>query len=177
MTVLGCYARQPQRGYRGFIDWSNDIQSYKTYFGNLTEYYTGVSTSHGYQIVPWIYTGIGGVFEYCKKGPEYIFAPFFDVRSDLKFGDFTPFVDARIGYNFTHHGDGLNITPQNGGIYFSPNIGYRFNWGRKIGINLGIGLTLIGYSGRYNWDYTTGNYLGIKNGVDTHFSFRVGFDF
>ena len=177
MTSLAVMAKQPQEGYRGFLEWSNDVRSYNTYYGKFTDYYTGVSTSHGYQIKEWIYTGIGGVFEYCKNGPEYIFAPFLDIRSDLKFGKFTPFVDARIGYNFTHQGDGLIITSENGGVYFSPKVGYRFNWGRKFGINLGLGMTLIGYKDRYSWNSTTDEFSGVKNGCDSYFSFSVGFDF
>lgn len=177
LTTMAGMARQPQQGYRGFLEWSNDVRSYKTYYGKFTDYFTGVSTSQGYQINEWIYTGVGAVFEYCKNGSEYIFAPFWDIRSDLMFGKFTPFVDARIGYNFTQYGEGLNITSQNGGVYFSPKVGYRFNWGRKFGINVGLGMTLVGYKGRFKWNSTTGEYLGIKNGCDSYFSFNVGFDF
>ena len=177
ITVLSVQARQPEQGYRGFVEWSNNVSSYTTPIGKFTDYFTGGSTSHGYQINPWIYGGAGIVFEYCKNTGEYIFAPFADVRSDLKFGKFTPFVDARIGYNFTQYGDGLIITSKNGGVYFSPKVGYRINWGRKVGVNIGVGLTLVGYKNRYNWDSTTGTFLGVKNGCDSYFSFSLGFDF
>lgn len=177
ITILSVNARQPQQGYRGFLDWSNDITSYTTNIGGFTEYYTGISTSHGYQINPWLYTGAGIVFEYYKAGPSYILAPFFEARADLIFGIFTPFVDARIGYNFTTDGTRITLTAEDGGVYFSPKVGYRFNWGRKVGIDVGLGLTLIGYKGRYLWDSGTGQYLGVKNGCDTFFSFSVGFDF
>ena len=177
LTSLTILAKQPQEGYRGFLEWSNNVRSYKTYYGKFTDYYTGVSTSHGYQINQWIYTGAGVVFEYCKKEEDYIFAPFLDIRGDMKFDKFTPFVDARIGYNFTQRGDGLNITSKNGGIYFSPKVGYRFNWGKKMGVNIGLGLTLVGYKSRFKWDSVTGEFLGAKNGCDSYFSFSVGFDF
>ena len=60
-------------------------------------------------------------------------ALFGNVRGDWKFGQFTPFGDLRIGYT----------SFEGGGLYFSPAVGHRFNWGRKAGLNVGIGLKLI----------------------------------
>lgn len=168
-------AKQPQKGYRGFVDWSNSIRSYELNgIGRTSDYFTGFSTSHGYQINSWIFTGIGFDLEYFSTGNEFIISPFFDLRSDLKFHIFTPFADIRLGYSCT---DG-------GGIYFSPSIGYRFNWGRKFGINVGIGLTLKGYKmdildieyyPELGWWGV--NYMGTERKMATFFSFRIGFDF
>ncbi|HAP29992.1 MAG TPA: hypothetical protein DCR26_07700, partial [Porphyromonadaceae bacterium] len=49
--ITGASARQPSRGYRGFLDWSNDIRTENTGLNGEKEtlYYTGFSTSHGYQ--------------------------------------------------------------------------------------------------------------------------------
>lgn len=167
-------AKQPNRGYRGFVDWSNSIRSYEFGGKRCNDYYTGVSTSHGYQINSWIFTGVGFDFEYFSTGQDYIISPFFDFRSDFKFHKFSPFADVRIGYNYT---DG-------GGIYFSPSIGYRFNWGRKVGINIGVGLTLKGYKMdilhmEYNPElgWWEGEYIRTKRRVGSLFSFRIGFDF
>lgn len=172
---LSVFAKQPEKGYRGFFDWSNSLENYDlTPVGRVTDYYTGFSTSHGYQITPWAFTGIGFDLEYFSTGNQFIAAPFFNFRSDFKFSIFTPFADVRIGYNCT---DG-------GGLYFSPSVGYRFNWGRKTGINLGVGLTLKGrktdiYDFTHGPDYggTFGDYLGKKTNYQTFFSFRVGIDF
>lgn len=168
-------AKQPQRGYRGFVDWNNSLRIYEwSGIGRTTDYFTGFSTSHGYKVNPWIFAGAGFNFEYFSTARDYIIAPFFDFRSDFKFIKFTPFADARIGYSCT---DG-------GGIYFSPFIGYRFNWGRKVGINVGVGITLKGYKSdivdiEYNpelggWDV---EYLGMERKVETFLSFRIGLDF
>lgn len=169
------YAKQPQRGYRGFIDWSNSILSYEwNGKGRTSDYYTGFSTSHGYQINSLFFTGVGFDLEYFSTGRNFIIAPFFDFRSDFKFNRFTPFADIRIGYSCT---DG-------GGVYFSPSIGYRFNWGRKVGVNVGVGLTLKGYKRdifylEYYPDlgYWDGEFIGRKSRLETFFSFRIGFDF
>lgn len=175
--ILGCAARQPQRGYRGFIDWSNDLRSQQMWTGfdsRTTIYYTGFSTSHGYQFNPWLYAGGGIEYEHCTKMSSDVFSLFVHGRSDLLFGKFTPFGDVRLGYNMVN----------GGGVFFSPNIGYRFNWGRKTGVNLGVGLTVYGYKtdiydittdpdNGYMTLYKTGSICGSQ----MFFTFRVGFDF
>ncbi len=174
---LGAFARQPQRGYRGFIEWDNNIRREAGLLeGSRSNYlYTGLSTSHGYQFNPHFFLGAGVAVQiYNKYYTGWILPIYLQARTDQKFGKFTPFGDMRIGYSLT---DG-------GGIYFSPMIGYRFNWGRKLGINVGVGLTVkqitydifdIGYddNGYYNIIATgkKGHYC------DTFFAFKVGFDF
>lgn len=54
MMCLIAVARQPERGYRGLIEWSNDLRSMDMW-GNgerTAQFYTGLSTSHGYQFNP-----------------------------------------------------------------------------------------------------------------------------
>lgn len=169
-------ARQPERGYRGFIDWSNSLRRDKMFLGpgKYTTYYTGFSTSHGAQLNRWLYIGGGFDYEYWKNNNAHILAPFINGRTDLLFGKFTPFGDIRLGYNLT---DG-------GGIYFSPTIGYRFNWGRKMGINLGVGATIIQSTYKYyHAIQDPDGYWIITDKVTRYynttafFSFRIGIDF
>lgn len=176
-------ARQPKRGYRGFLDWSSSVRSEKFLewsgpnmngvFRDNT-FYTGFSTSHGYQIDPMFFVGAGFGVEYCSKMDNWIAPVYAQGRVDLQFGKVTPFGDVRLGYNLA----------QGGGVYFSPTIGYRFNWGRKTGINLGAGLTLAGYKvEEYDvWIDTESSYIemvykGTRHKVRPYFSFRVGLDF
>lgn len=175
-------ARQPKRGYRGFLEWSSSVRSDK--YGvfdknwNLTTerqgtFYTGFTTSHGYQINPMFFIGAGLGMERCGKLDNWIAPLFIQGRIDLKFGKFTPFGDLRLGANIA---DG-------GGIYISPTIGYRFNWGRKMGVNLGIGLSLAGYKAEHYEGTTTGpdsyeiQYVSTEHHVNPYFSFRIGIDF
>ena len=172
-------ARQPQSGYRGFAEWANSLGSIDMWYPGNTEstLYTGISTSHGYQINPIFFAGAGIGVERCGKIDSWLVPVFVQGRADLKFGRFTPFGDLRLGYNLS----------QGGGVYFSPSIGYRFNWGRKMGINLGVGLTVQRYSyDIYNFDYVNpdpdGGYvtyekIGKGHGTKAFFSFRIGFDF
>lgn len=141
-------AREPQRGYRGFIDWENTIGALDyCHFSHgyydqkkLTEVYehrtrwlSGVSTSHGYQFNSHIYAGIGIMFSHAVSAGDIMLPVFAHFRYDYAKGKFRPFVELRGGYNFR----------EGGGIYFSPSVGYRLNWGRKSNLNFGIGLTLI----------------------------------
>ena len=154
-------ARPPQKGYRGFVDWDNAFGK-MTYFDNTdgklmrnTQWFIGVSTSHGYQFNPHVFLGGGLMLEGATPSGDLNFPVFADFRYDAAFGKFTPFGDVRLGYNFA---DG-------GGIYFSPTVGYRFSWNHKLGLNLGVGLTVRGCD---NGD-------GRQN--DCFFTFRLGVDF
>lgn len=174
---FGVFALQPQRGYRGFIDWDNNMHRYAQWVNpdvKETHTYMGVSTSHGYQFNPNFFLGAGLSVQYNSYFSDWILPVFVHVRTDQKFGKFTPFGDMRIGYSLT---DG-------GGIYLSPMIGYRFNWGRKLGINVGVGLTVkqIRYE-LFDLMYDDQGYVTISNtgkksnDANFFFAFKVGFDF
>lgn len=179
---LTSLARQPQRGYRGFIDWSSSLRSenfgYIDITGNLGVYrqntfYTGFTTSHGYQINPMFFVGAGLGMERCGKIDNWIVPIFIQGRVDLSFGKFTPFGNLRIGANVA----------EGTGVYISPTIGYRFNWGRKMGVNIGAGLTLSGYKAEHYEGSWTGpdsyeiQYVGTSRHIRPYFSFRLGIDF
>lgn len=178
---LPAEARQPQRGYRGFVEWSNSLRNER--FGGFTEnsivlyrentFYTGLTTSHGYQINQMFFVGAGLGMERCATLENWVVPVFIQGRIDLKFGKFTPFGDIRVGANLA----------EGAGVYFSPTIGYRFNWGRKTGINIGAGLSLAGYTAEHfegtfdSPDSYELYYVGRRHYVRPYFSFRVGIDF
>ena len=186
---LSVFARQPERGYRGFVDWTNRIYHSSFAGASNTYYCPGISTSHGYQFNPWLFAGAGIDYtlrdggrwyvndkwkNHCYHLDNYYLSIFGQIRTDLKLGIFTPFADLRLGWN----------ADSNGTVYFSPAVGYRFNWGRKAGINVGIGYTLDAY--RYEKLITgttpegwtiyvpTGEYC---NWTQSSFTFRIGIDF
>lgn len=184
ITVCSVYASEPRRGYRGFYEWDNYFGS-MPYFDHSTgqeekdlQWILGWSTTHGCQIDKHVFVGAGLLVGFGVPSLECTLPVFFDFRYDHSFDKFRPFGDLRIGYDLT---DG-------GGIYFSPTIGHRFNWGRKLGLNLGIGLMLRGRtSDVYRLDIVQDTYpgktdleivnLGRKHYTDTFFTFRVGIDF
>lgn len=180
--ALQAGARQPGRGYRGFVEWSSSVRSDNfgviDLHGNFTterqgSFYTGFSTSHGYQINQMFFVGAGLGMERCGKLDNWIVPLFIDGRVDLKLGKFTPYGDLRLGANLA----------EGTGLYISPTIGYRFNWGRKTGVNLGAGLTLAGYKAEHYEGTVTGpdsyeiHYVGTRRHMRAYFSFRLGLDF
>lgn len=48
-SIFTLAARQPEKGYRGFIEWSNDLRRPHYFYGRENDFYTGISSSHGYQ--------------------------------------------------------------------------------------------------------------------------------
>jgi len=175
LFATNAFALQPQRGYRGFLEWSNHVGD-REYFGleKKSTFFTGGSTSHGFQFNENLFVGGGLSIE--KQTDDYsnnwIIPIFAEVRTDQKFGIFTPFADLRLGFSAT---DG-------GGLFVSPSIGYRFNWGRKMGINVGIGLTVKGsrselYESNWEGDTYYFKYIGYTDHYNAMFNFRIGIDF
>lgn len=148
------HSKEPSAGYRGFIEWDNSFGpvDYR-HSENILDWiiYTGISTSHGYQFNNNLYLGAG--LDVSIGNPGSMVPVFADFRYDRAFGKFTPFGDIRIGYNLAG----------NRGLYLSPTIGYRFNWGRKAAFNIGLGVTLLGDQ--------------EHDCVYNIFSARLGFDF
>lgn len=185
LTVFYSFARQPERGYRGFVDLSGSFHHWSDGYWNKTCFDPGISTSHGYQFNPWLFAGAGidfsikdaGFFDnhyYDILSSSNFVALFVQGRTDLQFGKFTPFADIRLGWNASSSGT----------VYFSPSVGYRFNWGRKVGINLGVGYTLYGF--RYDEYKMVDTIYGYQTLVPTgrrvnknlsSFTLRLGIDF
>lgn len=104
---------------------------------------------------------------------RYVIPVFAEARLDARWNRFTPFFSVRLGANLAEHG----------GIYFSPTVGYRFNWGRKSAINFGLGVTLYGKWWSYQ-DYIEspdgGHVLGPETsyrGTVTKFTVSLGYEF
>ena len=84
-------ARQPKRGYRGFFEWSSSVRSDNfcviDIHGNLSmerqgSFYTGFSTSHGYQVNPMFFIGAGLGMERCGKLDNWVAPVFIQGRID-----------------------------------------------------------------------------------------------
>ena len=94
-TAFLAGARQPQRGYRGFLEWSSSVRSEN--FGDFyldgefgfrrqTTFYTGLTTSHGYQIDPMFFIGAGLGMERCGSLGNWVAPVFVEGRADFEFG-------------------------------------------------------------------------------------------
>lgn len=170
--------RYPERGYRGFVDVDFTVGKERgnAYYGKGEPlWYLGLSTSHGFQFDNKFFLGGGLMVSPVSSNKDGIIPVFAHFRFDTEFSNFTPFGDIRLGYNIA---DGDKGT----GVYFSPSVGYRFNWGRKLNLNLSLGMTVLGtkYS---DYDYipqreSEGYYnVFTKRGADVFFTVRLGIDF
>ena len=174
IAVITSAARQPARGYRGFADvaWSSFHIDDDIWTRN--ENHWAFSTVHGYQFSPMIFAGVGIELAHNAWANTWYVPVFADVRGDFRLGRFTPYADIRIGWTPT----------SDGGFRFNPSVGYRFNWGRKAGINIGVGLTLqcCKYTtGDFWYNHENGEY-GINNARTVHTArvapvIRLGLDF
>ena len=136
LTCLGAPYKAPEKGLRIFVECSPAVTSQtfvkfnEGFYEPLDNGFTTISATSGYQFNSNLFLG-GGVGVSLFDGMPI----FIDGRYDFKFNKITPFADVKIIYNFFNKHD---IS----GFGFSPSIGYRFNWGRRTGLNLGFGIIL-----------------------------------
>lgn len=188
--ILACsltevVGRNPERGYRGFVESESLFVPNLGFLvggGGESDFWTGFSTTHGYQINPHLFVGAGmsclWVFndiDYHTDTPKIKYLPLFaDVRTDLRFDRFTPFADLRMGYNLLRHG----------AFSGALTLGYRFDWGRRVALNLALGVNLRGqryedFESGWNseegaWSRPTGRY---RTGYDAKPVLRLGIEF
>ncbi|MDE6521810.1 MAG: hypothetical protein K2L17_03240 [Muribaculaceae bacterium] len=176
LLTTGVYARDLNRGYRGFVEWDNAIGNtdYRKkgvgQYGNGTLWFLGISTSHGYQFNNHWFLGAGAMISCGFPKNDKVIPGFAEVRYDTNLGKFTPFADLRAGYYF----DGLS----EGGLYLSPTIGYTFRTTKNLNFNFGIGMTLKSFTKHI---YThTGNNPGLINTEINYYpllAVRIGIEF
>lgn len=185
LTHVSGEGLDPQKGYRGFIESENYFfpnLGFLTGDGGDSDFWTGFSTTHGYQLNPHLFVG-GGMscvwvlndIDYHSYKSKIKYLPLFaDVRTDLRFGRFTPFFDLRMGCNLLRHGTFSGAL----------TVGYRFNWGKRWAINLALGVNMRGerfadYDSGWNeqegsWARPNGKYRTCN---DVKPTIRLGFEF
>lgn len=184
----------PRKGFRGFVDLGyarslsrmadGDDTCGPTQYEMRHDVVGSVSTAYGYQFNSHYF--LGGGFS-LGNGMHFELPLYVDTRYDFKFKKFTPFADFKIGYVLlNHHGTS--------GLWFSPTIGYRFNWGRMIGLNVGIGFTFKDMrTDKVKWfeyldeveingetfQYSIQEYqkVGTRWRLEPYWTIRVGIDF
>lgn len=152
-------AREPRRGYRGFVYWENAVGA-MDYFDNSDGrtkhdtgvWMTGVSTVHGYQFNRHVYAGAGLMIAGATSVPEMMIPLFADFRYDYGERRFMPFGDVRAGYGFFDQS-----------VYFSPTVGFKLVTRYRGNLNVGVGLTL---QTKYDGERDTSAFFTLRVGVD-----------
>lgn len=156
LSFLPMSGQGVSKGYRGFVDIGYTIG-----VGDFDNGRFEITTTHGYQALPWLFVGGGIGINRWSGNLDATSTPLFGViRFDVSFGGkLSPFVDFKIGGNL---GDMR-------GFYFHPSLGGRFALNEKCGLSLAVGYTL--QKARVYWrdiEWTIENFGGvsIKAGLD-----------
>ena len=152
--------------YRGFVG-----DTYTIGIGDWAYDRNLLWTSHGCQILPYLYAGIGLGANYFVDSETWTLPIFAHVRGEIHNvirRNFSPYLDIKGGYNV------LDVE----GGYFSVESGIHFYFGHSItGISIGVGYNLMTYNdsfhGYYPGYYSSYSTTNILDGI--HFS--VAFDF
>lgn len=159
------YDYAPKTGYKGFLDFG-----YGLGLGDTGADRIQLTTSHGYQINPYIYAGVGVGCSYFTNGELFNVPIFANGRFTLPLSNskVCPFFDYKIGYS------AADVS----GFYMAPSAGIRVAMGEKCGFNISIGYEMqkasFGYFyfyGDYYYDY------GEETANCGAFNFKIGIDF
>lgn len=156
-TALICvnimHAKNPEKGYRGFVDWNMEPGWHVAYRetdnpAHLEKYTAsyllyGVSTSHGYQFNPHFFLGAGvwfqlGAGELHRRALEV--PVFLHGRTDWTFGKIPLYFDLRLGVSRgTRY-----IKAVQDKVFIIPAVGYHLDWGKAVSANFAVGIALHG---------------------------------
>lgn len=144
--------------YRGFVG-----DSYIFGIGDYKENREFLYTSHGVQINPFFYAGVGAGVNYWFDSECWSVPIFAHLRGEFHRAlkkNVSPYVDAKIGYSVA------DVE----GFYFAPSIGCHFYFGHsKTGVSVGVGYVLQDAEIEYNHRSKTINASGLE--------ITVAFDF
>lgn len=134
------------------------------------------STSHGYQITPNYFIGLGLAWQIhfmenlhnIKTTPVFV-----NFRANLNKKRISPFVDAKVGYSVEN----------DKGVYIAPSVGVRFGIHNDLGLYISLGYTAQGY--KYSYDDLCNDdnkkeikpFTGFKHSFVHNFAITAGIDF
>lgn len=155
---MDAFAKEPVKGYRGFVELNADIgwvsnpyyvsnsgSPNSLRYENETFCLYGISTSHGFQFNSHWFIGAGvWIQSNTNQIPSNIHLSvpvFIHGRTDWTFGKVPLYADLRIGGTIS----GSSTRYGRDKVFVTPTIGYHFDWGRRVSANIGIGISLHGY--------------------------------
>lgn len=147
-----------KQGYAGFVDVGGGFG-----IGNNAGPYTEVTTSHGCQIIPYLFMGAGFGFHYDFDWEAAILPIFVDLRCNFLNSNVTPFVGMKVGYSV------LDAE----GLYFNPSIGCRFGLSNNFAMNVTFNYQMQKATFGGGWGYY---YVEAKRAMN-NIGFKVGFEF
>lgn len=151
------------QGYRGFVDFG-----YTVGVGDFATGRVELTTSHGYQINPYIFIGGGTGFQFYHEAESVVLPLFADFRANFTNGHIVPFVGIKLGYSFD-----LSDSFSGLGFYLNPAVGVKFMLSDKQALNLSIGYTMQSADAYY---YSSGYFYSSTENMGG-ISFKVGFEF
>lgn len=121
-----------ERGYRGFFEISGVVGMTTDYGGG--DKAVSMSTSHGWQISPYAYLGVGVGFDrHLGERQDITFFPvFLDARMNILDTRISPYIGLRAGYSFG----------KNTGVYAYPSVGLSLGVTKRFGFDVALGYSI-----------------------------------
>lgn len=151
-------------GYKGFADLGFTIG-----IGKYGENRFAISTSHGYQFNPNLFTGLGIGANYYLDSKVVSLPIFAHIRGNFLNNNISPFIDLKIGYSVLDV-EGFFMVPSLGCKIGFINVGIEYVM-QKVEVITGASAEIDTTTGNTVWFYET----GIRNcgGINL----KIGFEF
>lgn len=160
-------AKEPTRGYRGFVDMNAEaLFKKKSYYGShdIVFSVSGITTTHGFQFNNNFFVGGGSGIIVATSNYEYfslaIGCPVYALgRFDWKISKVPLFADLKLG-SYLQLGD----RPFFNTLYINPSLGFRLPLSQKIAFNIGAGIS--GYCNNIHYDGGGAVMPSVKLGIE-----------
>ncbi len=133
-------AKEPTKGYRWFLDLGSEARFEKKYSNDRDIVYsnTGITTTHGYQFGRNFFVGGGFGIDVVTSNYDWFslglsLPVFASGRADWKIWKLPLFADLRVG---------TFIKANANNVFINPSVGYHCSSGRKVSLNIGVGLSV-----------------------------------
>lgn len=153
-------SRGVSRGYQGYFDLG---QNYDV--GGDSSTITEFLTSHGFRFNPYIFLGGGVGLHYYSVTEEFYIPMFTNFRVDFLNKRISPYFDLKVG----------SLVNNGGGLFLSPSLGVKFNFGKRVGLNLSVNYNFQALEDVYidnSWSYYNDDSYYIHA-----IGFRIGLEF
>ena len=164
LSAMSAPASEPKKGYRGFVDLNGQALFQKKYSDDYDIVHSnfGFTTTHGYQLDKHFFVGAGtGIlattFNYHRFALGLNIPVYAAGRIDWNIKKVPLFADLVLG---SFIGIGNNM-------YVTPSLGYHCSWGRKVSMNIGVGVSWHWYNHYYDYHgYRCKPMPSVKLGID-----------
>lgn len=138
----------------------------------------GFRYAAGYRMNKWLNFGAGVGFEFYDFERKIVFAPIYaEVRGELTDWDVVPFYQVELGMGFKIPGEYDNFDNKPKGVYFRPQVGWKFKRSNNFSSTIGFGYQLQTSREKLDNSWEDDLYILDRKRKYQRYFIQIGFEF